>query len=218
MTKERRPGMELPFDGPSSQAYNRISHLPFFNIERSLVMQELGKYRPAGTLLDIGCGPGYLAAEIVRRYPGLKVTGLDISEDMLKLAAHNLPAGRVNLLLGDAAALPLGDSSMDFIVSSASLHHWEDAPAVFREIQRVLRPGGCFLIMDFRRDAPAAMYAVARIFNLFAPGELKRTRGALGSLYTAYTPEEMTALIATVPFRETKVTRGFAWMFVTGIK
>jgi ubiquinone/menaquinone biosynthesis C-methylase UbiE len=218
MIRERRPGMELPFDGPSSSAYNRISGLPIFHFERDLVMREVRKYRLEGNLLDIGCGPGFLMAEILRKYPALSVTGLDISEDMLKLAAQNLPVGRVNLLPGDAAALPLPDSSMDFIVSSASLHHWEDAPAVFREIHRVLRPDGRFLVMDFRRDAPGVFYALARIVNVFAPGELKRTKGALGSLYTSYTPGELTAFLSSVPFRETIINTGFAWMFATGIK
>jgi len=218
MTKERRPGMELPFDRPSSLAYARISWLPIFHFERSLVMRELGKYRPQGTLLDIGCGPGYLTAAIIRRYPALAVMGMDISEDMLKLAAQNLLAGKVKLLRGDAASLPLEDSSVDFIVSSAALHHWEDASAAFREIYRVLRAGGRFLIMDIRRDAPELSYIIARIFNIFAPSELKRTQGALGSLYTAYTTAELAAFLAPLAFTKTAVTSGFAWMFATGVK
>jgi ubiquinone/menaquinone biosynthesis C-methylase UbiE len=119
---------------------------------------------------------------------------------------------------GDAASLPLNNSSIDFIVSSASLHHWEDVSASFREIYRVLKPSGRFLIMDIRRDTPQLSYVFARIFNLFAPAELKRTQGAMGSLYTAYTPMELLAFLRPLAFRETKVTRGFAWMFATGIK
>lgn len=218
MTRERRPGMELSFDGPSSLAYDRISWLPIFHFERSLVMRELGKYHPQGTLLDIGCGPGYLTAAIIRRYPALAVMGMDISEDMLKLAAQNLPAGKVKLLRGDAAALPLEDESADFIVSSAALHHWEDAPSAFREIYRVLRPGGRFLVMDIRRDAPDLAYFVARILNIFAPSELKRTQGALGSLYTSYTTAELAAFLAPLTFKETNITSGFVWMFATGVK
>jgi ubiquinone/menaquinone biosynthesis C-methylase UbiE len=218
MTRQRRPGMELPFDGPSSLAYDRISWLPIFHFERSLVMRELGKYRPQGTLLDIGCGPGYLTAAIIRRYPALAVMGMDISEDMLKLAAQNLPAGKVKLLRGDAAALPLEDSSVDFIVSSAALHHWENAPSAFREIYRVLRASGRFLIMDIRRDAPNLVYIIARIFNVLAPSELKRTQGALGSLYTSYTTVELATFLAPLAFNQTEVKPGLAWMFATGVK
>ena len=210
--------MELPFDEPSSLAYYRISWLPIFSFERSLIMRRLNKYRPQGTLLDIGCGPGYLAAAIARRYPALKLIGLDISPDMLKLAARHLPMDKVKLLLGDAAALPLDDASMDFIVSSASLHHWENAPASFREIYRLLRPGGRFLIMDIRRDAPELTYLIARILNIFAPAELKRTQGALGSLYTAFTPAEVAAFLKPLQFKENEISVGLVWMFATGVK
>lgn len=62
MIKQRRPGMEIPFDGPSAKAYNSIAGMPLFRIERHLIMRELAKYSPSGTLLDIGCGPGHLIA------------------------------------------------------------------------------------------------------------------------------------------------------------
>jgi ubiquinone/menaquinone biosynthesis C-methylase UbiE len=218
MTRERRPGMELPFDPPSSAAYDRISWLPIFTFERKLFMKELTRYSPQGTLLDIGCGPGYLAAEIIRKYPELQVIGLDISRDMLDLAANNLHSNKVRLVLGDAAALPIGESSIDFVVSSLSLHHWDNPAASFREIYRVLRPGGRYLIMDMRRDAPGLLYLVAGIFNILAPSDLKRTQGALGSLYTAFTPAELADFAGSADFKQTAVTRGIAWMFATGIK
>jgi len=218
MTRERRPGMELPFDPPSSEAYDRISGLPIFTFERGLVIKKIKKYDPQGTLLDVGCGPGYLAGEIIRNYPALEVIGLDISQDMLELAAKNLHSSKLRLVRGDAAAMPIESSSIDFVASSLSLHHWDKPAAVFREIYRVLRPGGRFLVMDTRRDAHGLAYLAATVFNLLAPAELKRTQGALGSMYTAYTPGEMTDFIAEAPFRQTEVTRGFAWMFGTGIK
>jgi ubiquinone/menaquinone biosynthesis C-methylase UbiE len=218
MNRERRPGMELPFDFPSSAVYNRISRIPIFTFERNLVMKEIKRYAPRGTLLDIGCGPGYLAAEIVRNYPELKVMGLDISQDMLDLAAKNLPANKIRLIRGDAAALPLDEASIDFVVSSVSLHHWDNPEAAFREIYRVLRPGGRFLIMDIMRNAPFLVYLFANVLNIFAPSELKRTQGARGSLYTAFTPAELAVFIAPMSFKQTSITSGFAWMFATGVK
>lgn len=134
--------MELPFDGPSSAAYNHISWLLIFHFEQKLVMRELREYHPQGTLLDIGCGPGYLTAALISRYPALEVIGLDISADRLKLAAQNLPAGKVKLLRGDAAALPLEGSSVDFIVSSAALHHWEDARLLSARFTACCGPAG----------------------------------------------------------------------------
>lgn len=72
--------------------------------------------------------------------------------------------------------------------------------------------------MDIRRDAPDLAYFIARIFNIFAPSELKRTQGALGSLYTSYTPAELAAFLAPLAFAQVEVKPGFAWMFATGVK
>jgi len=208
--------MESDFDSPSSEAYNHIANLFVFRIERHMVMRELRRLCPQGILLDIGCGPGHLTREILQKFSLQRVIGLDISKDMLRLAARNLPAGRVELIPGDVRALPLADASIDFAVSSGSLHHWADAVQGFKEISRVLRAGGRFLTMDLRRDAPLLVYRLVRMANVFAPAELKRTKGALGSFYTAYTPEEIRKILSTIPFSTWQVRAGFAWMFIEG--
>ena len=218
MTRMRRPGMELPFDRSSAAAYDRISWVPVFNIEQHLFLRKLDRYHPTGTLLDLGCGPGYLTLAIMHRYPELEITGLDVSPDMIKLAEKNLPRGKVKLIVGDAAALPMADSSLDFIVSSASIHHFKDAPAAFHETYRVLKPGGRFLMMDLRRDAPQVVYLLARFISLFAPHELKHTRGVMGSFLTAYTPAEINRMLEPMPFKKAGVSAGLAWLFVSGIK
>ncbi len=71
------------------------------------------------TLLDIGCGTGALLAEVVTRWPHVRVTGVDASAGMLAVAERNLrslPArarGRIDLLQGTADRLPLADGSVD---------------------------------------------------------------------------------------------------------
>jgi ubiquinone/menaquinone biosynthesis C-methylase UbiE len=213
----RKPDAELPFDAPSAAAYDQFSHSTFFRAERLRFMRELGKFKPSGSLLDIGCGPGYLLNAIAKRYPALSLSGLDISQDMLDLARINLGPG-VNLIQADAASIPLQDGSIDFVVSSGSLHHWGDAPAVVKEMRRILAPGGRFLIMDLRRDTPAVLRFAASLGNRFVPPELQRTRGVMGSLESAYTPAELRSLVSAFPFAELRISTGLAWMFASGKK
>src|SRR5512136_2043399 len=73
----REPEREGYQDEEASLAYDRTSRWPIFALERHIVLSALRAPRIQGTLLDIGCGPGFLAAKIDRRHPGLEVVGLD---------------------------------------------------------------------------------------------------------------------------------------------
>ena len=63
--------------------------------------------------------------------------------------------------LGDVAALPVEDGTVDLAISTLSQHHWEDRSAGYRELARVLRPGGSLWVYDLRRalDVSAAQAA-----------------------------------------------------------
>ncbi len=112
---------------------------------------------PAGSVLDIGTGPGFVAIEVARllRGRGCQVVGLDLSRAMLALAAENAAKASLNGALswreGDAKALPFDTDEFDFVVSSGSLHHWEDPALVFDEIARVLKHDGHCIVRDCRR-------------------------------------------------------------------
>jgi ubiquinone/menaquinone biosynthesis C-methylase UbiE len=108
----------------------------------------------AGSVLDVGTGPGRVPILIARALPGWRVDGVDLSGPMVDRARRNAAeaglADRATFTLGDVAALPYPDASFDLVVSSISLHHWADAEAGLREVRRVLRPGGQAWIYDFR--------------------------------------------------------------------
>lgn len=95
------------------------------------------------TVLDAGCGTGWLAAGLRRGVPGLSVIGVDLSRGMLERAST---AGAWPLLQADAQRLPLADASVDLIVTRGVLHHLPDAPGALAEWRRVLRPGGAVVI------------------------------------------------------------------------
>ena len=115
------------------------------------IAADLAEAAPAGSsVLDIGTGPGVLLDELHRLRPDLRLTGVDLSEDMVEIAERNLARIEgAEVRTADVAALPFEADRFDLVASSFSAHHWEDPESGAAEIARVLRPGGRLLIYDF---------------------------------------------------------------------
>lgn len=97
-----------------------------------------------GVCLDIGCGGGYLGLELART-TGLFVRFYDQSREMLDIVQGNIASRgleeRTDILSGSAESIPLPDGSVNLAVSRGSVFFWDRVKA-FREINRVLAPGG----------------------------------------------------------------------------
>ena len=144
-----------------------------------------------GRALEIGPGPGYLGLDWLKSTQDTRLTGLDISPDMVELATRNARdsglGARCDYVLGEAARMPFADASFDAVFSAGSLHEWVDVPAVLVEVVRVLRPGGRALVLDMRRDmtTPLRWFLSA---NATSP---QMRRGLMSSIAAAYTPAEL---------------------------
>lgn len=106
---------------------------------RQIVVELLGTAN--GRLLDVGCGGGSHAAAFAEL--GWEVTGVDVSEDQLRLAR----ARGVDALLGRAEELPFGEASFDAAVSMWTHTDIDDFPAAAHEVARVLRSGAPFVYL-----------------------------------------------------------------------
>ncbi len=103
------------------------------------------------TIVDLGCGRGQDVIRAAGRVgPAGLAIGVDSSEEMLAKARRTAPPflANVRFVRSDLAALDLGDAVADVVVSNCTINHAPDKEAVFREIRRVLRAGGRFVVSD----------------------------------------------------------------------
>lgn len=147
-----------------------------------------------GRVLDIGCGPGHIALQLVTQKPDLEVVGVDLSENMLKIAEEHRSvcsqAERVSFQIADAKGLDFADDSFDVVCSNTILHHIPDPVPFLAEAWRVLKPGGVLLIRDLFRPDNAEV--VAQLVDTHAADEAADARELFrASLCAALTPDEL---------------------------
>jgi ubiquinone/menaquinone biosynthesis C-methylase UbiE len=151
------------------------------------------RLRPGGTAVDVGCGTGR-ALPILRDAlgPAGPILGLDVTPEMLTVAAPRAAAASATLALADASALPLAPASVDALVAAGLINHLPDAPAAFAEFARVARPGASLILFHpIGRAALAARHGhTLRPDEPLAPGPLRDLTHAAGWDLTAYDDAE----------------------------
>lgn len=220
--RNRTPSHESIDDPAVARAFNRVATLPQMRLLRWYAIRRATKYMQRGEAADLGCGPGHLVFELARNAPDLHVTGVDLSDEMLEQAevyARRAGIGeRVAFRKGDVRDIPFSDNSLDLVMSTLSLHHWDEPVQVLNEIARVLRLGGSFLIFDLRRDLAMPFWLLLWFATrVVVPPELRCVNEPLGSRDAAYTPQEAIRMAQKSRLTGWQVTTGPLWLTIEGV-
>jgi SAM-dependent methyltransferase len=178
-------------------------------------------------VVDVGTGPGFLCIELAKLLPGAAFIGVDRSPQAVELARYyGAKAGleRFEARQGRAEQLPVDSGVVDLVVSSGSLHEWEDAQAGCDEIYRVLRtpeptegrPGGVLALEDLNGACPRWKRTLfVLLTNLGFSSEVARVR--LQSYDRALTLEEVERLLDRSGFEILQRKAGLN-LFVLAVK
>ena len=118
----------------------------FYAYTASLLPAETGT-----RVLDLGCGTGLELEEYFRLNPEADVTGIDLSEAMLKALKEKLPDRRISLVVGSYFDVPFGEKKYDAAVSVESLHHFpaEQKETLYAKLRAALKDNGFFVLTDY---------------------------------------------------------------------
>lgn len=140
------------FDNISGD-YDGLNRVISFGIDikwRKKVVKIIKKAQPK-TILDIATGTGDLAINLSETSAN-KITGLDISSGMLEIGKEKIKRkgleSRIEMILGDSEKMPFSDNSFDAITVAFGVRNFETLENGLKEILRVLKPGGTFVILE----------------------------------------------------------------------
>jgi demethylmenaquinone methyltransferase/2-methoxy-6-polyprenyl-1,4-benzoquinol methylase len=139
---------------PGYDAFNAVASFGIDRLWRRTVVR-MAALRPGSRVLDLAAGTGDLSIALATQgHPGV-VLGTDFSPEMLEVAERKALSYRgdagLTFQVEDAQALSLADASFDVVTVAFGVRNFPDRAANFREVLRVLRPGGRYVILEFSR-------------------------------------------------------------------
>ena len=201
-----------------SKTYDFLNHFMSLGIDiiwRKMAINELKGMQP-WLILDVATGTGDFAFEALSILKPNKIIGVDISQGMLDIARQKIAKRKLSekfeVRLGDSEKLPFGDNEFDAVTVAYGVRNFENLETGLADIQRVLKPGGKAVILEFSKPR---MFPVKQLykfyFNYITPG--------IGKIFSkdsraySYLPESVeafpdgatfTALMDKAGFKNTK--------------
>ena len=194
--KSKKEQVAEMFDNISPK-YDFLNHILSMGIDiqwRKKVVRKI-KNLEAEKVLDIATGTGDLAIMIAENTKS-QITGLDLSAGMLdvgrkKVVEKNLE-NRIEMIQGDSENLPFEDASFDAITVSFGVRNFENLEKGLKEINRVLKPNGTFIILEFAQPQSFPMKQLYGFYSKYILPNIGRLFSRDSSAYT-YLPESVEA-------------------------
>lgn len=183
----KKEQVEAMFDSIAPR-YDLLNRVLSFGIDQRWRRQAVDLLRDASPrrILDVATGTADLALQVLTLEPE-KVIGVDISEEMLRIGRQKISEageeGRVELRKGDSERLPFSDSQFDAALVAFGVRNFENLGRGLQEIQRVLRPGGKLVVLEFSH--PRA-FPVKQVYGFYSRYILPRVGGAVSGDAGAY--------------------------------
>ena len=200
-----------------AEGYDRRNRL--FSLDRDTGWRRsaarLARLRAGDTALDLCCGTGKLAHELLPYVsPGGRVVGIDFSSRMIEIARRLEPG--IEFVVGDAGSLPNPDGSVAAVTIGFGLRNLVDREAGLREMWRVLRPGGRLVVLELTPPPggplrlPYAFYltrVMPAVAGALKPGEESAYRYLSESVQAFPRPQQLAAQLGAVGFHPVEVKR-----------
>lgn len=153
--QSKKEQVEQMFDN-IAPTYDRLNHVLSFNIDRMWrrrVMRIVRCHNPK-VVMDIATGTGDLAIAMAKSIDGVRIKGVDLSEEMLRVAEAKVSklglADRISLTKGDAENLDMvATASVDAVTVAFGVRNFENLEQGLSELYRTLKPGGKLIVLEF---------------------------------------------------------------------
>ena len=186
--QSKKEQVQLMFDN-IAPTYDKLNHLFSFSIDRlwrSNVVRKVRRMKPE-RILDLATGTGDLAIKMAKRIPQAKIMGVDLSENMLAIAAEKVRRqgldDHIALYQGDAENLEVADGVLDVVTVAFGVRNFGNLEKGLSEIMRSLRSGGHIVVLEF---STPRNFLVRKCYQFYSNHIMKPVGGLVSKDRKAY--------------------------------
>lgn len=180
-------------------AYDFMNRAMTFGVDkcwRAKAVKMISGYAP-GQILDVATGTGDLAMLLARKLHPEHVTGIDLSAGMIEVGQRKIEAaglsGMITLMPGDCLDMPFDDNSFDCVTVAYGVRNFEHLDAGYREMLRVLRPGGVICVIELSTPVSPVVRPFYRLYTRYIIPAVGRLVSKDVRAYS-YLPESIAAV------------------------